>query len=240
LRLLFSQRIQRPALSFLNPFVEQSDPRNISYGNPALEPALSNSFELSYSAFSKFTFINAAIAYRFIDNAILPFTSLGADSIARTTFANVGKNRNYDFNISGNINFKHKLSLTPSATVSYQRYYRPGQDGEVSRRGMRYNLSATTSYRTRHWRLSGSISYTSSNIHIQGSSSGNLWNNVSLCRSFLKNRMSVTISMRNPFQNNRINSNRWDDPTFHQFYYSSSFSQRYTMALTYRFGKIAG
>src|SRR3546814_11522682 len=38
----YSRRIQRPSLWFLNLYVDQTDSLNIRYGNPELNPELSN------------------------------------------------------------------------------------------------------------------------------------------------------------------------------------------------------
>jgi outer membrane receptor protein involved in Fe transport len=49
----FTQRIQRPGIFQLNPFVDNSNPKFISTGNPNLRPELNNTFELNYSNLSK-------------------------------------------------------------------------------------------------------------------------------------------------------------------------------------------
>jgi outer membrane receptor protein involved in Fe transport len=49
LKLSYSYRIERPDYRDLNPFINLSDPHNISTGNPNLKPEISNSIELGYN-----------------------------------------------------------------------------------------------------------------------------------------------------------------------------------------------
>ncbi len=44
----YTRRIRRPWGGQLNPFLDISDPNNIRYGNPELDPEYSNAFELNY------------------------------------------------------------------------------------------------------------------------------------------------------------------------------------------------
>jgi outer membrane receptor protein involved in Fe transport len=49
----YSQRIQRPGIWQLNPFVDSTNVRFINVGNPDLRPVVNRSFELNYSNFTK-------------------------------------------------------------------------------------------------------------------------------------------------------------------------------------------
>ena len=44
----YSKRVNRPSMSMLNPFVNYSDPMNISFGNPLLKPEYIDSYELGH------------------------------------------------------------------------------------------------------------------------------------------------------------------------------------------------
>ncbi|MCX6155589.1 MAG: TonB-dependent receptor [Candidatus Kapabacteria bacterium] len=54
----YSRRVNRPDYRSLNPFINYEDPRNLSSGNPLLNPEYFNSAELSYSLYwDKFSLI---------------------------------------------------------------------------------------------------------------------------------------------------------------------------------------
>ena len=48
-KLSYSKRIERPDYRRLNPFVNTTDPKNITAGNPYLKPEIGNRFELAYN-----------------------------------------------------------------------------------------------------------------------------------------------------------------------------------------------
>ena len=114
LKVSYNRRIQRPSLSFLNPFRNESDVFNPMEGNPKLSPELSDNLELGYSTFIKGSVINASVFYRntsdVIESAITPFEENG-QSKNLTTYINVGTSKSYGFNVFGSYNPKPKWTL---------------------------------------------------------------------------------------------------------------------------------
>ena len=53
LRLGYNMRIQRAGIDYLNPYVDERDPLNVSYGNPDLDSEKSNSVNLNYTLFTQ-------------------------------------------------------------------------------------------------------------------------------------------------------------------------------------------
>ena len=49
LRLGYNMRIYRPGIWYLNPYLNDSNPTNITQGNPNLDSEKSHAFNLSYS-----------------------------------------------------------------------------------------------------------------------------------------------------------------------------------------------
>ena len=49
LKLSYSKRIERPEYGDLNPFINTSDPKTYTSGNPYLIPEIGNRVELGYS-----------------------------------------------------------------------------------------------------------------------------------------------------------------------------------------------
>lgn len=52
IRLSYNQRLQRPGITFLNPFINRADVNNVRSGNPNLKPEKSHQIEFAYSNFS--------------------------------------------------------------------------------------------------------------------------------------------------------------------------------------------
>ena len=63
-------RIQRAGIDYLNPYVDERDPLNVSYGNPDLDSEKSNSVNLNYTLFTQKFNINASVSHAFVNNSI--------------------------------------------------------------------------------------------------------------------------------------------------------------------------
>src|SRR5690606_35700526 len=103
LKLSFSQRIQRPSLRFINPFLQFSDFRNVYVGNPQLLPELTDQVELNYNVFFKGTVINAGLYYRRTTDVIESILQVDDDGASVTDFRNIGMNNSVGFNLFGSV-----------------------------------------------------------------------------------------------------------------------------------------
>ncbi|AHM60382.1 TonB-dependent receptor [Flammeovirgaceae bacterium 311] len=240
LKLSYNQRLERPGLYHLNPYVNLTDPRNISYGNPGLDPATNHSFNLAYATFIKSSSINAGLFHHFANNSIQRFTSLGEDTVARTTYANIGRRQAYGFSLSGSTMLFNKLSLSLNSTTQYLRITSTFQDRLQHNTGLTLNASGNVSYRfNKTWRANGNLAYNSPQIFLQGRSAGFVSNNLSVHKDILKNNKgSVSLSVRNPFQKYRRYQNEISDPAFYQLQESFSVIRQFSLAFSYRFGKV--
>ncbi|RYF57698.1 MAG: TonB-dependent receptor, partial [Cytophagaceae bacterium] len=57
IKLAYNRRLQRPGIQFLNPNVNNSNPTNITKGNPLLSPELTDNLEFSTSAYIKSVYL---------------------------------------------------------------------------------------------------------------------------------------------------------------------------------------
>ncbi len=101
LKLSYNQRIQRPSLFFINPFVNNIDQRNISFGNPDLAPEITHQIELGYNTFVKGIALNGAVYYRRTEDIIESVLSVDEEGISTTTYQNVGENNSFGLNFFG-------------------------------------------------------------------------------------------------------------------------------------------
>ncbi|MFT2009526.1 TonB-dependent receptor domain-containing protein [Pontibacter sp. 13R65] len=238
----YTQRIQRPSLWFINPYINVIDSTNISFGNPYLEPATNNVFTLAYNTFVKGSSINASLTHNFTNSSIQQFTTLGDDRIARTTFGNIGQNSTTGLNLSGNSTFFKKLNVNLNGSLNYVQLESNLAGNLVKNRGLTANMHSNASYKfEKEWRLSGNIGLNSPRVMLQGISGGYAYHSLSLSKQFLKdNKATISGSISSPFQKNRRWFTEIDDPSFYQMSESYYLMRRVNLSFNYRFGKLKG
>jgi outer membrane receptor protein involved in Fe transport len=251
-RLSYTQRIERPGLWYLNPYVNRIDPRNIYFGNPNLVAALNHAFDLSYSTFVKKSSVNASLFYNFTNNSIQQFTTLGTDSIARTTYGNIGKNQRLGISLNTNMNLTQNLNFNLNASTNFVQLNgvitavdtltKTSVLTPVSNNGFTANIFGYVSYKFgKTWRASGNIGYNSPQILLQGTSAGYAYNSFSVTKNlFKKDKGSINLSVSSPFQRNRRFFNELNDTRFFQSSESFYVMRRVSLSFNYRFGKLQG
>lgn len=114
-KLSYSKRIQRPSLQFLNPFINRSNPQNITRGNPALAPETSQTVDFNYSTYIKSSVINASIYYKHTNNIIESLVLPG--QVNTTTYANIGSNNSIGASFFGSVTPIKPLTFRTSINV---------------------------------------------------------------------------------------------------------------------------
>lgn len=241
LKLSYTQRIERPGLWVLNPYVNNIDPKNISYGNPDLVAATSHAFDLAYSAFIKGSSVNASLFYNFTNNSIQQFTLL-KDDRSETTYGNIGKNSTLGTAINTNLNLGKKININLNTTVNY--VHLTGYLNGALRRNTGvtgYGFGSVGYKFAKTWRASGNVGFNTPGVLLQGQSGGYVFHSVSLNKTFLKNdKAGINIFVSSPFQKNRRWFNEYQDPGFYQLQENYFQTRRIGISFNYRFGKLEG
>lgn len=89
--LTYTMRISRPGISYLNPYVDRSNPIALSYGNPDLDTEKTHSLGLVFNTFSSKLMLNLNLRHNFTDNAIEQYSFYDKDNLLNTTFDNTAK-----------------------------------------------------------------------------------------------------------------------------------------------------
>ncbi|MBT8234477.1 MAG: TonB-dependent receptor [Saprospiraceae bacterium] len=98
LKFNFSKRIQRPSLTYINPFVNTTDIGNITVGNPIIQPELTDQYEIGYNS-NLFGITFFSTFYYKKTTAIIEQITVTQDQLSLTTFNNVGENNSFGMNI---------------------------------------------------------------------------------------------------------------------------------------------
>ncbi len=155
IKLSYSKRIERPDYGDLNPFVNTSDPKNISAGNPYLQPEIGQRYELNYSRdFPAIGSFMITAFYRNNSHDIQPYTKyypqlLVGDSLYQnvsvSTRENIGSEKNTGVNLFVNLHATNKLTLR-SNVFMFHRYIINEVDKGLNRRSFNYRFNINAAY----------------------------------------------------------------------------------------------
>lgn len=96
--LTYNMRISRPSISYLNPYVDRSQPTSISYGNTDLDVEKTHTAGITFNHFSSKWMMNATLRQSFSNNNIEQY-SFYENDILNSTYGNVAKRRQTSFNV---------------------------------------------------------------------------------------------------------------------------------------------
>ncbi len=89
LGLTYNMRISRLGISYLNPYVDKSNPIALTYGNPELDVEKSHNISLVYNLFTPKLMVNLNLHHNFVDNAISQYSFYDSDNLLNTTYGNI-------------------------------------------------------------------------------------------------------------------------------------------------------
>lgn len=237
----FTQRIQRPSIWNLNPFVDRSNPNFESTGNPNLRPVLSNDIRIGYSKFKKGSF-NVGVNYSFSNNTIQQLSTYDeARRVTFTTYDNIGKDKSLGSNFNINYPISKKWDFNISGNMSYVWIKGMVNGVPLSNDGFRGYFYGGTGYKfDKGWRVNANFSYSSPYINLQGQGSSYYYTSLSLNKEIIKDKLTFSASTNNPFSKYRYFENETTGVGFSQVSNYQNYFRSYSMSLNYRFGKLQG
>lgn len=237
LRASYNMRIRRPSIWFLNPFVNTSDPTNISYGNPDLDSEKAHSLGLTFSSFSQKFNVNLNVDYSFVNNGIERYSFM-KDGVQHNTYGNIGRSNKTRMSLWLNWNPGSKTRLSLNSDVAYADY--KSDELKVRNHGFQGNLFGNFQ-QTLPWDLrfsaygGGSTPY----ISLQGKGSSYSYYGFGLSRSFLKEkRLTVSLNTSNVFSKYMTFENKTSASTFYSWSKSKSPNRYYGFNISWRFGEL--
>jgi outer membrane receptor protein involved in Fe transport len=234
----YTQRFTRPDISCLDPFVNNADAFNVSYGNPLLKPTLSHVFTFTINKVAGKLFLGVNASHQFTDNSIEQITRVGSDTISRTTYENVGRYSSSTGSVSINTVLFKKLSLSFNGAANYIQFGDAAGKNE-KRSGITYSAAIAATANLKRWALTGSGNYLSPLTTVQGSTTTFFTNSMSITRHFLaKNNLTASLSASEPFIKKRTSISEYNSPQFLITQRSLTANRRLNISVNYRFAKI--
>ncbi|MEP6684011.1 MAG: TonB-dependent receptor [Parafilimonas sp.] len=154
-KISYSRRINRPDYDDLNPFINTSDPKNISAGNPYLKPETGNRFELSYNHnYNNAGSFMISAFYRTSNNDIQPYTAFYSSltvgdsvytNVSVSTRENIGLEKNMGISFYGSLHATEKLNIRTNLSF-FRRHIFNGIDLGRNPTSFNYNFNVNCSY----------------------------------------------------------------------------------------------
>ena len=193
LGLTYNMRISRPGISYLNPYVDKSNPIALFYGNPDLDVEKAHNVSLVYNAFTQKLMVNLNLHHNFVDNAISQYSFYDDNNLLNTTYGNVVKS--HQTGLSGYVSYllTKNTRIFFNGGVNYIDLRSTALDQKNN--GWTANVMGGVQ-QTLPWdlKLSAFVITSTKSYTLQGWSGGFNLVTASLSKSLLKDKLNLSIS----------------------------------------------
>lgn len=244
IKLAFTRRIERPDYGILNPFMNLSDPYNITVGNPLLKPEIGTNFELGYSrTFDNGGNIYVALMERLNRQDIKSYTTFYPsyqvgdsiyNNVSLTQRVNAGSEDNTGIILTSSLPFG-SFNIRENAMIFYRHMnYKP-----LVVNGFFWRLNLNASYQfPKDLLLEAFGDYRPEFKNIQGKVGEQLTYTFAFRKQFDHKNASIGITATNPFTNyvnqvTTIQTNNYNSYYLRQVPYRS-----FGISFTYKFGEL--
>jgi len=250
--LSYSRRIQRPRGRFLNPFQNRSSDINIFQGNPDLDPAMTDAFDLGYlKKWKKITLSTSAYfnrtkdVFQFVRRENGEFSN--GTPVVLSGPINLAEERRFGFEFTLNYNpFKwwrlnSNFNFFSNQTIGEYNYVNSlGEDVSIDLDNTaagwftRVNSKITLPYKV-EWQMNAT--YNAPQRNFQGKSLGVLSANMALSKDILKEQATISLNVSDIF-NSRKRINETNIANVLNSYSEMQWRERQiNLSFTYRFNK---
>ena len=191
--LSYNMRISRPGISYLNPYVDTSDPTALSYGNSDLETEKGHNISLVYNYYSSKVMVSATLRHSYTGNGISAYSFYDSNNLLNTTYGNIVTSRSTGLN--GYVMFMpgSKTRIMLNGGVSYDDLS-SATLGQANS-GWSYNLMGGVQQTLpADFRLSANVIMMGSRTSLQGYSSGMRAGILGVTKTFLDDRLSLSLN----------------------------------------------
>lgn len=237
LKLNYSRRVQRPEATWLNPYLDISDPRNIQSGNPNLRPEFVHKAELGYSSYKDEGGWGPSLFMDYSNNAITRIRTVDEAGVSLTTYDNVGREFTYGLETDFSKKFSEAFKINASARIFRSEVV--SALAQIDNRNWSYsgNLNAFLNL-PMDFKASAYINYEGPRAIAQGKREGVLVANMGIRKELLKKKATLSANIQDIFLS-RNYKNQLRTSTYIQNSNWQQTNRLITLTMQYRFGKIS-
>jgi hypothetical protein len=237
--LSYNQRLQRPDISRLNPFIDNNDSLNIFFGNPDLDAQTIHTLMLQSRLQKGKTFMALTFAGSYSNNMIVTLISFNPNNGVRSsTYENVG--RDFLFSANGNINTKFGTNWQFNANINFQfRTLRNKLMTSQHNSGIGGNTSAGITYTfNKRLILNNYIGFEQSIIDLQSKPNTIPFCGTGLNYSLIENKLRIGLMGQNYFAKYYDYINYITGTTFETTHTNRNLMGKMVLTVNWNFGKL--
>lgn len=190
--LSYSMSIRRPGITYLNPYVDLSDPSAMTYGNPDLKAETGHQLGLSYNLMSDKWLVTMRLRQGFRNNGISRYMFYDENNILNTTYGNIVKSSSTSLNAYLSWSPAQKTTIILSGYAGYNIF--KSSELDLSADGWTCDFSAMLQQvLPGDIVLNANVLYLPNSLSIQSYTNGIWSSELSLSRSFLKDKLNVSL-----------------------------------------------
>ena len=231
--LVFRESIRRPGIVELNPSIDYSDPYNLRFGNPYIDPALTDNYDgsISYNQ-NKFN-IGFSLGYGKIKEVFSSIRTLIDSGKTQTTYQNISNQEEYHTNAWMGVSVSKKIRLNISGGMNYNSYSSKVKQLYKYINGGSYYTALNFIYSPDNLTVVQLNTRYSSFANPQGRTRSNINMTMGVQRKFLKKQLIVGITAIDPFGLLKY-TGYTVAPNFIIDSYSTTNTQNFRLAISYQ------
>jgi len=237
----FVQRLRRPSINRLNPYVDRTDPNFINTGNPNLHAVTMNIVQAGYNYSGKTVSVFIGTDYTFVNNLDLQVTTYDpATHISTSKYENTGKGGGQEINFNLNYSPCQLYNLSVNGNALYLMIKGTGSDSTSKLNTLLAHVSVSNGFRfNKGWSMNVNADYNSRSPNsLQGANNGFFSTSLSVNKELVKNKLYFSAAVNNPFTKFRNRDTETTGPDFTQTNINQLYFRSVKFSLNYNFGRL--
>ena len=242
LRLAYARRIQRPGLRDINPFIDQSDPRNVEFGNPTLDPEVTDQLELTGNARLGPGFLNASVFYKRTDDLISEILEVDPVTEVTSSFPiNLGQTDSYGASLFANYTLFENVKVRGGLNLERLTLVGAGRLAGVSRDVTQYSLNGSLTWELpKDFVVESFGFYRAPTQTLQGErASFSIWS-IGAQKKLMDDKWRVGVRIVEPFARDKTFPNELTGDNFVQRNEFGVLFRSFGLTANYKFGELSG
>lgn len=248
IKLSYSRRINRPGTEELNPYINTTDPKNMTQGNPYLLPENGERIELTYSQEIKDVgSFMLALFQRNSDQDIQPYVvyypslQVGDSlyyNVNLSKSQNIGLEKNTGVNLFGDLKITSALNIRTNISYYYRKIYNSiDRNYNISSQNYRANINLTYEF-SKNLVTECFGNFNSARNEVQGKYPANITYSMALRKKFWNGKGSLGLVANNPFAEFVKQQTLISGPNFTSNNIRYVPSRSFGISFNWRFGKL--